>query len=86
MCVYNNNYAYPLYTPQESAETEDLPLYTTYCSRVSEEEFHSVGQDRALAEVAALLETVQKMPDGPQKTHFLKMVSRYMYYRVLVCA
>ena len=52
-----------------------LELYTTSCKRACPEEFHSAGKERALAEVASLYEYVQKMPDGPQKTHFLKRVS-----------
>ena len=62
------------YTPQE----EDVPveMYSTCCQRAADpDDFHASGQARALAEVASLFEMVQKMPDGPQKTHFMKRVS-----------
>ncbi len=57
-------------------QDEDIPLemYTTSCKRACPEDFHTQGKDRATAELAALYEVVRKMPDGPQKTHFLKRV------------
>ncbi len=59
-----------------SVQDEDIPLemYSTSCKRVSPEDFHTQGKEQALAEVAALYEFVQKMPEGPQKSHFLKRV------------
>lgn len=56
---------------------EDIPLeqYSTFCKRSSPEDFHKAGKERAEAEVASLLELVMNMPDGPQKTHFLKRVN-----------
>ena len=69
-----------------SQETDvPLELYTTSCKRVCPEEFHSVGKERALAEVASLYEYVQKLPDGPQKTHFLKRVSGDLKLWILQC-
>lgn len=58
-------------------QNEDIPLdmCTTYCKQVCTDDFHAAGKERALAEISSLYEYVQKMPDGPQKTHFLKRVS-----------
>ena len=54
-----------------------MDIYSTSCERrhCSDDEFHRAGQERALEEVAALYELIHKMPDGPQKAHFLKRVS-----------
>lgn len=67
----------------ESLDTVDsgvdsiaIDMYTTSCQRKSADTFHQNGQDNAVAELASLYEVVQKMPDGPQKTHFLKRVRR----------
>ena len=67
----------------ESLDTVDsaddgvaIDIYSTACKRESSTTFHQTGQDSAATEVAALYEIVQNMPDGPQKTHFLKRVSR----------
>ena len=59
--------------PQEA----DVPfdVYRTSCQRMEVDNFHEQGQQRAGAEVAALYEYVQKMPEGPQKAHFMKRVS-----------
>ena len=51
-----------------------MEMYSTFCQRTAVDDFHAEGQQRALAEIASLLEVVQKMPDGPQKTHFMKRV------------
>lgn len=58
-------------------EEEDLPidLYSTSCKRECVETFHESGKERAMDEVAKLYELVMSMPDGPQKTHFMKRVS-----------
>ena len=56
---------------------EDIPvdIYTSSCHRMkSGEDFHTAGKDMAAAELAQLYEIVQKMPEGPQKTHFMKRV------------
>lgn len=48
--------------------------------------FHAQGQQVAGEEVKALLEYVQKMPEGPQKAHFMKRVSAIMWiYRISSC-
>ncbi len=52
-----------------------IDIYSTACQREDSEAFHQTGQDNASAEVDALYEIVRNMPDGPQKTHFLKRVS-----------
>lgn len=41
--------------------------------------FHAQGQQMAGDEVNALFEYVQKMPEGPQKAHFMKRVSRIVW-------
>lgn len=55
----------------------DLPidLYSTSCKRECVDNFHETGKDRAMDEVAKLYELVKNMPDGPQKTHFMKRAS-----------
>ena len=55
----------------------DVPfdVYRTSCQRMEVERFHTEGQQRAGDEVGALYEYVQKMPEGPQKAHFMKRVS-----------
>ena len=60
----------------ESTNVDDvaMDMYTTCCKRECLEEFHKAGQERASAEVAQLMEFIQNMPDGTQKTHFLKRV------------
>ncbi len=52
-----------------------IDIYSTACQRTDLETFHHKGQDNATTEVDALYEIVKNMPDGPQKTHFLKRVS-----------
>lgn len=52
-----------------------IDIYSTACQRTDAETFHQTGQDNAATEVDALYEIVKNMPDGPQKTHFLKRVS-----------
>lgn len=59
----------------ESEESVAIEIYSTACQRESSETFHQSGQEKAATEVAALYEIVRNMPDGPQKTHFLKRVS-----------
>ena len=49
-------------------------MCSTYCQQESSANFHIAGQERAATELAALYEAVKNMPDGPQKTHFLKKV------------
>ena len=69
-----------------SIDDEDLPidLYSTSCKRQCVETFHESGQECAMEEVAKLYKIVQDMPDGPQKTHFLKRVSENRFiYKVL---
>jgi len=61
-----------IYIQQEDVA---LDMCTTYCKRVCPDNFHAAGKEKALAEISSLYEYVQKMPDGPQKTHFLKRVS-----------
>ena len=58
-------------------QNEDIPLdmCTTHCKQICPDDFHAAGKERALAEISSLYEYVQKMPDGPQKAHFLKRVS-----------
>lgn len=58
-------------------QNEDIPLdmCTTHCKQICPDDFHTAGKERALAEISSLYEYVQKMPDGPQKAHFLKRVS-----------
>lgn len=69
----------------EEEEEEDssgpaLDLYTTSCKRECVENYHDVGKERAMDEVAKLYEIVKNMPDGPQKTHFMKRVSLMAAY------
>ena len=49
-------------------------MCSTSCQQESSANFHTTGQERAANELAALYEAVKNMPDGPQKTHFLKKV------------
>ena len=51
-----------------------MDMYSTCCKRECVEDFHKSGQDRAAAEIAQLKDFIMKMPDGPQKAHFLKRV------------
>lgn len=51
-----------------------MDMYTTCCKRECIEDFHRAGQERATSEVAQLIEFIQNMPAGPQKTYFLKKV------------
>ena len=55
-----------------------LDMCSTYCQQQNSVDFHSAGQERATAEVAALYEAIKNMPDGPQKTLFLKKVQMSM--------
>lgn len=56
-------------------------MCTTSCRQESSANFHAAGQERAAAELASLYEHIKNMPDGPQKTHFLKKVC----YRFTLC-
>lgn len=61
-------------------------VYRTSCQRMEVDSFHAQGQQVAGEEVKALLEYVQKMPEGPQKAHFMKRVSAIMWiYRISSC-
>lgn len=53
-----------------------IDMYSSSCQQVSlsAEEFHQKGRENATAELASLYEYVYKMPEGPQKQHFLKKV------------
>ena len=73
-------------TVDSGVETIAIDMYTTSCQRESVDTFHQNGQDKAVAELASLYEVVQKMPDGPQKTHFLKKVRRPSYWGLRVLA
>ena len=61
---------------REMTQEEDIALdmCNTYCQQESSVDFHKAGQERAMTEVAALYEAVKNMPDGPQKSLFLKKV------------
>ena len=62
-----------------SSEGDDdivMDMYVTCCKRESVEDFHKEGQERAVAEVAQLINFIQSMPDGPQKVHFMKRVRK----------
>ncbi|KAL5471588.1 hypothetical protein EMCRGX_G029716 [Ephydatia muelleri] len=52
-------------------------VYRTSCQRMEVDSFHAQGQQVAGEEVKALLEYVQKMPEGPQKAHFMKRFEAY---------
>ena len=62
--------------PKAGEDDDDvvMDMYTTCCKRECIEDFHKEGQERAVSEVAQLVELIKNMPDGPQKTHFLKRV------------
>lgn len=59
---------------EEDEESLPIDLYTTSCKRARVETFHDAGKENAMDEVAKLYELVKNMPDGPQKTHFMKRV------------
>lgn len=59
----------------DGGDSVAIDIYSTACQRTDSETFHQTGQENASAEVDALFEIVKNMPDGPQKTHFLKRVS-----------
>ena len=61
-------------TGSEVDEDVAMDMYSTCCKRECIEDFHKAGQDRASAEVAQLKDFIMRMPDGPQKAHFLKRV------------
>lgn len=63
---------------EEMAKDVVLDVYSTSCKRQCVETFHEDGKERAMDEVAKLYELVKNMPDGPQKAHFMKRVSRLM--------
>lgn len=70
-CIYNQ-------------DTDSVPvdIYSSACKRnLSDKDYHEEGQENALVELASLYEYVKKLPDGPQKQHFLRKVSDgiYMY-------
>ena len=52
-----------------------IEMPSTYCQRVRSKDFHILGRERMIKEVALLYETVQKMPEGSRKHHLLKKVS-----------
>ena len=58
-----------------------MDMYASSCQQVSmsSDQFHDKGKEMAITELASLYEYVCKMPDGPQKHHFLKKVSTYLY-------
>ena len=62
VCTYNTQVDSSLY------------MVNTYCQQTSSEDFHSSGQRLAMEEMAKLYSHVQTMPDGHQKTQFLKKV------------
>lgn len=49
-------------------------MCTTYCCQEEGSDFHSKGQEMAAAELASLYEAVKNMPEGSQKTYFMKKV------------
>lgn len=57
----------------------DIPfdMYRTSCQRMDVGSFHEEGMQNADAEVKALRAYVEKMPDGPQKAHFMKRFDTY---------
>lgn len=61
----------------DSVNSIAIDVYSTSCQREAVDSFHQNGQDNATAELASLYEVVQKMPDGPQKSHFLKRVRNF---------
>lgn len=70
---------------RETTQEEDIALdmCNTYCQQESSVDFHKAGQERAMTEVAALYEAVKNMPDGPQKSLFLKKVCLPIRYDIL---
>ena len=68
---------------EEEEEEIVIDAYSTSCKRQCSEKYHENGKDQATDEVAKLYEIVKNMPEGPQKTHFMKKVSRYIF--VCVC-
>ena len=65
---------------ESAAESEDgdgelvIDVYSTSCKRQCVDNYHETGREQAMDEVAKLYELVKSMPDGPQKTHFMKRV------------
>lgn len=59
-------------------------MCNTCCHQESSANFHVAGQERAAAELAALYESIKNMPDGPQKTHFLKKVCSLSFSTVVM--
>ncbi|CAI7993300.1 Rho GTPase-activating protein 19 [Geodia barretti] len=59
---------------RDTTQEEDIALdmCSTYCQQECSDDFHAAGQQRAMTEMAALYEAVKNMPDGPQKSLFLK--------------
>lgn len=49
-------------------------MCSVYCHQENSANFHAAGQEKAVSEVAALYEAIKNMPDGPQKSLFLKKV------------
>lgn len=73
-CISGFNRDIDTHTPNVGNNDVVMDMYTTCCKRECIEDFHRAGQERATSEVAQLIEFIQNMPAGPQKTHFLKKV------------
>ena len=55
-----------------------IDVYSTSCKRQCSKNYHEIGKENAMVEVADLYEIVKNMPEGHQKAYFMKKVSLYL--------